>query len=104
MTNKKRQHKPRFSAVVIEARAGLIPESDDTEDERRARMDRTIRVLRILKAHARLPTCGSEGQAITDLIADFRHYCHWSSLPFHNFYRAANALYLEEKDELWQKP
>jgi hypothetical protein len=97
MTNRRRRNKARWRELVIEARAGLIPECDDVEDEIRARMKRTARVVRILKGHARLPTCGSEDQAVTDLIADLRHYCHCQGLSFHKLDRAGYALYLEEK-------
>jgi hypothetical protein len=96
MTNKGRQES-RWPDVVTEARAGLIPECDDIEDEISARMKRTTKVVRILKAHARLPTCGSEEQAITDLMADLRHYCHDEGLSFRKLDRAGYLLHLEEK-------
>ncbi len=98
MPNRRQQKKPRWSDLVVEARAGLIPESDDIADEKRARMKRTARVVRTVKAHAKLATCGSEDRAITDILADLRHYCDCKGLPFHKLYRAAYALYLDEAD------
>jgi hypothetical protein len=106
MSNKRQQNKPRRRQnkaqsidLVIEARAGLIPASDDVADERRARMNRTARVVRTIKAYAGLATCGSEHQAITDILADLRHYCDCEGLAFYKLYNAACALYLEESDE-----
>jgi hypothetical protein len=98
---KKGRQNSRWRDLVTEARAGLIPECDAIEDEMRARMKRTARVVRILKRHAGLPTCGSEEQAITDLIADLRHYCQHVGLPFHKLDRAGYVLHLEEKALAW---
>jgi hypothetical protein len=97
MTNSRRENNLQWRDLVTEARAGLIPECDDKEDEIQGRMKRTARVVRILKVHAGLPTCGSEEQAVTDLIADLRHYCQQAGLSFRRLDRAGYALYLEEK-------
>src|SRR4051794_20489949 len=101
MTNRKPENNVRRE-LVTEARAGLIPECDDIEDERRARIKRTARLIRTLKAHARLPTCGSEHQII-DLMADLRHYCQQYGLPFEKLDWAGYELHLEEKAG-WQDP
>lgn len=97
MSSRGRENNSQWRDLVTEARAGLIPECDDIEDEIRARTKRTARVVRILKANAALPTCGSEEQAITDLIADLRHYCQFASLSFYKLNQAGYALHLEEK-------
>ncbi|HVB54852.1 MAG TPA: hypothetical protein VNE63_00260 [Candidatus Acidoferrales bacterium] len=94
---KKQMSNARRAALVRQARAGLIPASDDMANEKRARMNRTARVARTVKAYERLHICGSKDLAITHILADLRHYCDCKGLAFHRFQTAAYALYSEEK-------
>ena len=80
--------------LVREARAGLIPASDDIADEKRERTNDTARLIRAAKAH--VGTRASEGQVITSILADMRHYCDFKGLKFRKIDSAAHALYLEE--------
>jgi hypothetical protein len=80
--------------LVREARAGLIPASDDIADEKRARTEGTRRMIRAAKAY--VGTRASEDQVITSILADVRHYCDLKGLKFRKIDRAARALYLEE--------
>ena len=97
MPNKKRSTKTRRAALIVEARAGLIPASDDIEDEVRSRMDRTARIGRIVKVYARLLEHGSENLAISDNLADLRHYCNGKRLAFRELDTAACERYQEEE-------
>jgi hypothetical protein len=96
MPNGRQLRNARYSAVVLEAGAGLIPASDADDDEIRARINRTDRVAKTVKAYAKLPWSGCEGIAITEVLADLRHYCEDKGLAFRELDVAARALYLEE--------
>lgn len=85
-----------LTKLVIEARAGLIPESDDIEDERRAEERAKARVFRLVKMYAEEVAYGSENQAIVDILSYLRHYCDCKGLAFHTLDTAAYALYSEE--------
>jgi len=96
----------RQARLVREARAGLIPASDDLMDEIRARTNYTARMVRTAKSHLRSVNRVSEEHAITDILADLRHYCDYKGLQFEQLDAAADALYLEDKaDEApWMPP
>lgn len=81
----------RLSARVLKARAGLIPASDDIENELDAR---TARVGRTLRAYAK-ETGGRDDLAITDILHDLRHYCDTKALTFAELDAAAHEYYLE---------
>jgi len=81
---------PRHSPSVIEARTGLIPASDDIEDELDAR---TARVSRTLRAYAK-GTNGRDDLAITNILEDIRHYCDSKTLSFDELDKAAYNNYL----------
>jgi hypothetical protein len=83
--------------LVREARAGLIPKSDDIADEIRTRTGRTARIIRMAKAYSGSLKRVSDEQAITSILADLRHYCDCEGLAFSKFHAAAHALYLEDK-------
>jgi hypothetical protein len=82
---------------VREARAGLIPKSDDMRDEIRTRTNQTARIIRTAKAHLGSVTRVSEEQAITSILADLRHYCDCKGLAFRKLHEIAHALYLGDK-------
>jgi len=93
---RKRSNKPFHSALVIEARAGLIPESDWIAEEVRARTVRTARIGRVIKSHARLLTKGSHAVAISEILADLRHHCDGKGLTFEELDAAASENYQDE--------
>jgi hypothetical protein len=81
----------RLSVSVLKARAGLIPASDDIEDELDAR---TACIGRAVKAYAKWE-CGQDDLAITEILQDLRHYCDRKSLVFDELDAAARAHHLE---------
>jgi len=82
---------------VIEARAGLIPASDDIADEMRARMKLTTRIIRTMKPSLGSVKRVSDNLAITNILSDLRHYCDSRGLAFEKLDKAAFELYSEEK-------
>jgi hypothetical protein len=94
MRNNEQLSNARRAALILEARAGLIPASDEIAEEHRARMDR---IGRTVKSYAMLVTAGSgdwDDLAITDILADLRHYCDSKGLAFHELDKAAYEHYL----------
>ncbi len=83
--------------LVHEARAGLIPASDCKSDEEQARVDCAASVIRVVKPRLGSVSRVSDEQAITNILADLRHYCDSKGLPFRKFKATSNALYLEDK-------
>lgn len=83
--------------LVREARAGVIPESDNIANEIRTRTNQTARLVRTAKTHLGSVTRVSEEQAITNVLVDLRHYCDDQGLAFHKLHAAAQELYLGEK-------
>lgn len=88
----------RLSANVREARAGLISEADYLELEKLARIARTKRVARTVKAYAKLKICRSDNAAIANILADLRHHCEAQSLEFSEIDKEGRLLYEDEKD------
>lgn len=86
---------PRQSARVIEARAGLIPASDDIEDELDAR---TARIGRTVRTYAK-ETNGRDDLAIANILEDIRHYCDSKTLSFDELDTAAYNSHLEYVNE-----
>jgi hypothetical protein len=99
MHKRKSINKARRIDFVREARAGLIPASDDIADERRLRTNQTARIIRIVKTHSGSVARVSDDLAITNILSDLRHYCDCRGLGFKKLDKAACALYLEEKAE-----
>jgi hypothetical protein len=91
--------KTRRIDLVLAARAGLIPESDNIANEKRVRMNRTARIIRTAKTYLGSVAGVSDEQAITDILADLRHYCDSKGLAFRKFHTAAYALYLQDKTD-----
>jgi len=88
----------RRSDSVMAARAGIIFESDDINDEKRSRIDAKARVFQAVEDYAESVTYGSERQAIIDILAEIRHYCDWRGFEFTKLDNAAREFYLEEGD------
>ena len=91
-------NKRRLPDHVIEARAGLIPESDWITYEKWARTNDQARVFCGVKAYARSVTHGSESEAVIDILAYLRQYCDRKGLEFHRLDAAAHSLYSEYAD------
>ena len=87
----------RREALVLAARAGMVPASDDIEDELNAR---TARIARAVRVYARL-TGGRDDLAITDLLKDLRHYCDNRAFEFDELDKATREHYVEETNEGW---
>lgn len=87
-----------LSPAVIEARAGLISESDYVQVERKERLRRTKRIRRVVGAYSKLRICGSKQAAIANILADLRHYCDESGLVFEEIDDQGTTLYWEERD------
>jgi hypothetical protein len=95
----RRQYKPCRLNPVSQARAGLIPASDDAADEKSARMNHTASVIRTVKAYSGTASRVSDDQAITNVLADLRFYCDCTGREFKKLDRVAYAQYLEEAVE-----
>ena len=91
---------------MVEARAGLIPASDDMADEIRARTNRTAGIIRTAKTYLGSGARVSDDLAITNILSNLRHYCDCKGLAFKTLDSAARALYLEEKayEAVWPTP
>jgi len=87
----------RLSNSVIEARAGVIPESDHIADEISARIRRTERVIRTVNSYTKLKPCGSRERGVAAILADLRHYCDENGMGFPDVDREGDELYREEK-------
>lgn len=87
------QHK----RLAVQARAGIIFESDNRADEEFLRMDRTSRIIHRFKTNLGAPTRVSDDRAITDILADLRHYCDCKGLEFVKLSILADALYWETR-------
>jgi hypothetical protein len=96
---RKRSNKAFHSALVIEARAGLIPESDWIVEEVRARIRRTARIGRVIESRARSLSRGSRAVAISEVLADLRHYCDCKGLTFEELDTAASENYEDEASQ-----
>ena len=97
MLNSKRRSDTRHIEMVRQARAGLIPKSDDTADEIRARTECTANIIRVAKTYLGSVRCVSEEHAITSLLADLHHYCECKGLALRKLQTAAYAQYLKDK-------
>jgi hypothetical protein len=106
MPNRRQVNKPRRVNLVVEARAGLIPASDDMADEIRARTNLTARIIHTIKPYLGSVTRVSDDLAITNILSDLRHYCDCRGLAFKKLDRAAYALYSKEKayEVAWPTP
>jgi hypothetical protein len=96
MPKRKRMSKPSRIDFVREARAGLIPASDDIADEKRSRLNSTARIIRAAKPQLGTAKRVSDECAITSILADLRHYCDYNGLSFCKLDRNAGAQYLED--------
>lgn len=97
MPNRKRMSTSRRVNLLLDARAGLIPASDDIAEERRLRANRIECIVRTVKAHLGSVARVSDGLAITNILADLRHYCDGRGLALKKLAKAAYALYLDDR-------
>jgi hypothetical protein len=91
MPTKNQLKNRRSIALILEARAGLIPASDYIENELNAR---TACIGRTVRAYARMAH-DPDDIAITDILQDLRHYCDSKGLAFDKLDAAAHDCYLE---------
>jgi hypothetical protein len=99
MSKRQKPSDRRRAELVREARAGLLPQSDDLVNEVRARMNRTALSARSIKTYTKLATCSSEELAISTILADLRHYCASKELSFRKLNADGYTLYVEEVSE-----
>jgi hypothetical protein len=85
----------RLSPQVLKARAGLIPASDDIENELEARV---AHVRRSVRAYGKLNS-DRDDLAIIDILQDLRHYCDSKALVFDELDGTAREYYQEYVDE-----
>lgn len=97
MSKRKHTSQTRRIESVREARAGLIPASDDMADERRAQLNCAVRIIAAVKPCLGSLRLVSDRHAITNILADLRHYCDSKELAFSKLDAAAHTLYLQEK-------
>jgi hypothetical protein len=95
MPNRGQQNKSRRVNLVIGARAGLLPASDDVANEIHIRTSQTADIVHTAKNHLGSVACVSDDLAITNILADLRHYCDTKRVAFKKLDKAARALYLE---------
>lgn len=95
MPDKKPTNNARRTASIIEARAGLIPESDHIENELNTRVALIARAVRV---YSKLTRCRDD-LAIIDILNDLRHYCDTRALAFEKLDAAAREYYLEDAAE-----
>jgi hypothetical protein len=98
MPNRRHKSGRARANCVIEARAGLIPASDHIADERRVRTACIARIIRSVKSSLGSVARVSDDLAITDILADLRHYCDHRGLAFDRLDGAAHTQYLEDAD------
>lgn len=96
---KRRQLKLQHDALVLQARAGLIPESDHLAYERRLVLDKISRVVKAYGRASARSSGPSHDAAVADILADLRHYCDSESLAFDELDGAARENYLEDVRE-----
>jgi len=106
MSVRKQVRNRRQTKLVPTARGGIIYASDVLAEEGRARINRIERLIRIVKNYLGSVACVSDEQAITDILADLRHYCDCKGLTFRKLERAAVALYEDENTDQseWPSP
>ena len=87
-----RQKRTIRSAIVFEARAGLIPASDDEADERKARLRHALHLISMMRPYTGQSSRVPEDIVITDILADLRCYCAWKNLSFDTLSRASSSV------------
>lgn len=85
MPNKSRCH----SKLVATARAGIIPASDDIEDEAEARLNHAAHLIRTMRRIAPYTSHANEQLVLTEILADLRYHCATKGLPFEELDAAA---------------
>jgi hypothetical protein len=106
MTKRKQVSKRTRIKPARTPHVGIIYASDELADEGRARLDRMARIMRIVKTSLGSVARVTDGEAITDLLADLRHYCDCKDLAFSALNQKAIESYEDEvtgRDE-WRSP
>jgi hypothetical protein len=89
----KRKNSTELLGSVVQARAGLIPESDWIVAEVSERKKRTERIDRAIRFYAGSSTNGPDAVAISEILADLRHCCDSMGLIFEELDRLASEDY-----------
>lgn len=91
MPRKKERKRHIRVKAVSDARAGLIPGSDDIADEHKTRLDRVVWLIRTMRPYTGQTKRVTEDLVITDILADLRYYCACMDLPFDRLDAAATS-------------
>jgi hypothetical protein len=96
MHKRKQMGNRRRPKLVTKAHGGIIYASEVLAEERRARINHIERVILIVKTSLGSVAHVSDDQAITDLLADLRHYCDYKGLTFRKLDADADALFEDD--------
>jgi hypothetical protein len=97
MRHKKQPNASVNRAVVREARAGIVFACDHIEAELSAAISH---IGHTVNAYTEVFHHSSADRAITDILADLRHYCDRNGLVFDTLNAAAEQQYLVDKADL----
>ena|ERR1700681_2440819 len=89
MANKKYLNTLHHPAHVLQARAGIIPDSDHIQHELNVR---TAWIGRTVETYAKRER-GRHDLAITSILQDLRHYCDSRGLAFRELDSVADEYY-----------
>lgn len=106
MTKTKQKRKPRQVNSLRDLSGRINYSSNVLAEEGRARLGRIERLIRIVKVYLGSATRVTDGQAVTDLLADLRHYCDCKGLEFSSLDEAAVEQYDDENTDQaeWPSP
>jgi hypothetical protein len=95
--SRKRTIKTRRINLESERGRGLIPASDNIENERHARTKLTLRIIATVKPYLGSAKRVSDDLAIANILANLRHYCDLKGMAFGKIQKAARQFYFEER-------
>jgi hypothetical protein len=106
MTKTKQKRKQSQVNSLRDLSGGINYAANVLAEEGRARLSRVERLIRIVKAYLGSVERVTDAQAITDLLADLRHYCDCKGLEFSDLDEAAIEEYEDENTDHveWPSP
>jgi hypothetical protein len=106
MTKTKQKCKARQINSLRDLSGGINYASNVLAEEGLARLSRIERLIQIVKAYLGTPARVTDAQAVTDLLADLRHYCDCKGLEFSSLDEAAIEQYDDENTDQgdWPSP
>jgi hypothetical protein len=106
LTKPKQKRKPRQVRSLRDLSGGINYASNVLAEEGRARLARIERLIEIVKAYLGTAARVTDAQAVTDLLADLRHYCDCKGLEFSSLDEAAIERYDDENTDQrdWPSP